>query len=639
MKIIERIEIKNFRSFWNRKTKTKNRDEIFELDKTSELNIISWWNDSWKSNILRALNLFFNWKTDLDIFFDFKKDFHKKERNDEDVKEEVVTIKIWFINPENKWRNQSDKEWIYLPKKFWIAKKWWKNSNFSQPSSEESSILTDFKKEKWNYYSNFIEEDKNWKTIIKRYVHAWLQKDLTKFLSSIKYHYIPAIKDKNYFSYLYWELQETLFKEKISWISSSQNKFEWEIQKETLNLMKEFESVLNDTKINFKPLFKLPENLVDVFKTLEVDTWNISLESRWDWIQAKLIPEILNFISIKESSIKPTKIKSWFQRKRYFIWWFEEPENSYEYKNAQLLANRFLDTFSNSAQIFITTHSFNFLSLESENLSLYRVHKDNNIFSTKIKKVIKNKDWLFKYESFRKSFLDENEDLLNEELWILQLNKDLELKYIEYKNKINKLNNIIIEANKDDKICLLTEWTTDVKYLKIIFDKYLKNWEERYKFIDTNHGQSNSAESLKNLLLSISATSPNSKYIWIFDNDKEWKEKVDLLKKKNLNNNIKFTTLPELEWWKDWEVILKIFWNTETKIDLNWNSLTIEMYFWKIFENNFSKKDKKFIFEQVPKLPDNIKDKLQELINNTDFSNIELEDWRLIVNEINSIFL
>jgi hypothetical protein len=36
--------------------------------------------------------------------------------------------------------------------------------------------------------------------------------------------------------------------------------------------MKEFESVLNDTKINFKPLFKLPENLVDVFKTLEVDT-------------------------------------------------------------------------------------------------------------------------------------------------------------------------------------------------------------------------------------------------------------------------------------------------------------------------------------------------------------------------------
>lgn len=636
MKIIDKIEIKNFRSFWNRKTKTKNRDETFQLEKTLDLNVISWWNDSWKSNILRALNLFFNWKIDLDTFFDFKRDFHKKERKEEDVKEEVVTIKIWFINPENKWRNKSNSKWTVLPERFWIARKWWKNSNFSQ-YTEETSILTDFKKEKWKDYENFLEDSTDWKKEIKRYVNATLQKDLTKFLSSIKYHYIPAIKDKNYFSYLYGELQETLFKEKISWISSSQSKFESEIQKETLNLMKEFESVLNDTKLNFKPLFKLPENLVDVFKTLDVDTWNISLESRWDWIQAKLIPEILNFISLKESLIKPTKIKNWFQRKKYFIWWFEEPENSYEYRNAQLLANRFLEVFSNNAQIFITTHSFNFLSLEWDNLSLYRIYKDNDILSTKIKKIIKNKDGFFKYDSFRKSIPNEDEELLNEELGILQLNKDLELKYIEYQEKLNQVQKIINDANKDNKICILTEGSTDVKYLTILLDKYLAQWTDKYKFIDANHWQSNSAESLKNFLLSISATSPNSKYIWIFDNDKAWYDIYSLLKNNSeIHNNVKFLTLPILEWAKKWDVKLKNYW-IDSEIDLNWKSLTIEMYFWKIFESEFSFKEKKFTFEQVPKLPDDIKKKLQKKINETDFWNIELEDWKLIIDSLEKI--
>ena len=35
--------------------------------------------------------------------------------------------------------------------------------------------------------------------------------------------------------------------------------------------------------------------------------------------------------------------------KKYFIWGFEEPENSYEYKNAKLLAERFVKTFSRNS--------------------------------------------------------------------------------------------------------------------------------------------------------------------------------------------------------------------------------------------------------------------------------------------------
>ena len=65
MNVIEKIEIKNFRSFGNR-VKSK-----FEIHNINSINVISGANDSGKSNILRALNLFFNKNTNLNEFFDY----------------------------------------------------------------------------------------------------------------------------------------------------------------------------------------------------------------------------------------------------------------------------------------------------------------------------------------------------------------------------------------------------------------------------------------------------------------------------------------------------------------------------------------------------------------------------------------
>ena len=101
MKLIEQIEIKNFRSFGNR------TGETTKVIKINELNILSGANDSGKSNILRGLNLFFNGKTNLEDFFNFQTDFFKKENEDkQDVKEELVTIKIWFWNKKNQNKNK-----------------------------------------------------------------------------------------------------------------------------------------------------------------------------------------------------------------------------------------------------------------------------------------------------------------------------------------------------------------------------------------------------------------------------------------------------------------------------------------------------------------------------------------------------
>ena len=253
MIVIEQIEIKNFRSFGNRVGETT------KLEKISPLNILSGSNDSGKSNILRGLNLFFNGKTDLDNFFDFNRDFFKKEHLDDlDIKEELVTIKLWLVNEKNKSKNKTQPEKAYLPERFWVSKKWKKTSVYSQFYTR-SNIEVSFKNEKdLNDYEKFLDKDKKLKSMIK----ASLQKQLTEFLTQIQFHYIPAIKDKQYFSHLFGELQQTLWKAKTSIIDEKKNEFQSEIQKETSNLMEEFKLTLASQNMNYEPVFQLPENLL-----------------------------------------------------------------------------------------------------------------------------------------------------------------------------------------------------------------------------------------------------------------------------------------------------------------------------------------------------------------------------------------
>ena len=147
MQIIDQIEIKNFRSFGNRKK------ESYKLIKIQDLNIISGANDSGKSNILRALNLFFNGQTNLNQFFNFERDFYTKENHDKnDIKEELVTVKVWFNNPNNKNKNRNQQSKAFLPSKFWVSKRWKKTSQYSS-SDLKSSIEIDFKKGTENIYS------------------------------------------------------------------------------------------------------------------------------------------------------------------------------------------------------------------------------------------------------------------------------------------------------------------------------------------------------------------------------------------------------------------------------------------------------------------------------------------------------
>ncbi len=452
MKLIEQIEIKNFRSFGNRKGETT------KVTKINELNILSGANDSGKSNILRALNLFFNGRTNSDDIFNFETDFFKKNTpDDNDIKEELVTIKIWFSNSKNQDKNSINPARAFLPEKFWVSRKWRKSSTYEH-YDQPSSIETDFKREKGDTFDSFLEEDQK----LKPNIRASLTKQLTDFLSSIQYHYVPAIKDKAYFSHLYGELQQTLWKAKSSKVENKKIEFQLQIQNETSMLMDEFKNTLNHPSLQFEPIFQLPENLIDLFKTLEVQTGNVDLKLRGDGVQAKLIPEILNFIAIKEGSLTSKTVKSGEQSKKYFLWGFEEPENSYEYKNAQLLADRFSDKFVKSAQIFISTHSFNFLSIETPKVSRYRTWKDTNIEATKISLIKRDANGVFKFDGKPST----EEEVLLEELGFFHLNDEISKAYAEvvsareeYQKKIQSVTKPVVytEGNNTEYFKLSKE--------------------------------------------------------------------------------------------------------------------------------------------------------------------------------------
>ena len=83
MVVLKRIHIKNFRSI---------SDATIDLD---DFNFFVGKNDSGKSNVLKAVNLFFNDKTDYDTPFNFSKDYSKfDKRSIHQAKEITISLDI-----------------------------------------------------------------------------------------------------------------------------------------------------------------------------------------------------------------------------------------------------------------------------------------------------------------------------------------------------------------------------------------------------------------------------------------------------------------------------------------------------------------------------------------------------------------
>ncbi|MCH4562067.1 ATP-binding protein [Halomonas sp. EGI 63088] len=314
MRLIKTVEVGYFRSIYKE-----------SLQNLADMTIIFGRNDAGKSNFLRALNLFFNDCTNPERYFDFFLDFNHgrmHECSERADTRKFVYIKVVFDTPSS-WEKS-------LGETFWVKKTW--------SVSRGNQYIVDSSIEKKN------------------------QQFLTRFLNKVQFHYIPAVKDRGIFESLLGQVYDVLSADETFYESLSG--FTKELQDKTDEISRRLLHGLN-----IKSVIAPPEDLTDLFRSLDFETKNqhedpysLTLQ-KGDGVQARHIPVILSFLSDKS-------------KRDYHVWGFEEPENSLELASACEEAKAFLD-FSKSwnKQIFLTSHSPAFFSLEEESVKRYFVSK------------------------------------------------------------------------------------------------------------------------------------------------------------------------------------------------------------------------------------------------------------------------
>ncbi len=449
MKLIKSVEIGYFRSIYKE-----------SIDCDSDLNIIFGRNDSGKSNVLRALNLFFNEQTNPGKIFDFAMDLCQARRVEAGKRKDTrkfVYIKLTFNSPSG-WTKS-------LGSTFYVKKTW------SLQKQTEPGMETSIKEQGKRQY-------------------------LTRFLNKIKFHYVPAIKDRRIFEELLRNVYRVVADNGD--LAQSLLPFSDAVKTATDSLSSSVRSALNISSI-----ISPPTDLTDLFKSLDFevadetgDKYSLTLQ-RGDGVQVRHIPEILSFLSKNLSE-------------DYHIWGFEEPENSLELINVIQESKSFLRYSSESnIQVFLTSHSPAFFNLDHASVSRFftrrELYDDTLREVTKIIKITKD------YAPHE--LMGELPHLSVFSSYLAQAEKTVQ----EYQESINYLKN---EISGSKKPTLFVEGKSD----EIVFKKA---WELKYGHVDLNiiscGGTDNMAALAKpgNVLSSIS----KSDYVFaLVDNDAAGRE-------------------------------------------------------------------------------------------------------------------
>lgn len=308
MEIIKSVQIRKFRSL---KSVTKKLE-------FAELNIFVGQNDQGKSNLLRALNLFFNNETDMDTRFRFSEDYCYHSNTGKGTRHEI-RIDLVIHPPERRFKHAKPLKW---------TKRW----------RQDGSVVEERK-----YISSGEEVP------IRDGVSQWLDK--------IRYRYIPAIKGQSYFSALMGELHDVLNEAHAETLATQGEEFISGIQQVTEDITRDLSQ-----QIGISNTIQVPSDFKQLFSNLDfgvrlgANTYH--LKQRGDGIKVRHIPVILKYMSEQERNISRAGYV-----KPDTIWGFEEPENNLELRYAFELAKSFKE-YSKDIQIFVTTHSPAFYALD-----------------------------------------------------------------------------------------------------------------------------------------------------------------------------------------------------------------------------------------------------------------------------------
>lgn len=308
---IRQVHIENFRSI-QRLTIT-----------TEQLSVFVGKNDCGKSNILRALNLFFNGITNPGKQFDFNEDYN-----------------------------------LFVPERAKTAKEVIVRLELDIPTSyhDTNGALVVWEK-RWRagglhfnrYWGNRISVNRRGREV-RSEVEIPDRSNAHALLRQIEFEYVPAIKDAKYFDDLRGRIYSIIAEVANRTFRTSSTAFEDSIGEHLSDLT---EGIGNS--LGFETRLALPRDLSHIFQRLDFlsGVKKISLESRGDGIKARHIPLILKFMAEKKRSLQGRGAAPYS-----FIWAYEEPENNLEFASAVELGGE-LSTFAqnNVAQILLTTHS------------------------------------------------------------------------------------------------------------------------------------------------------------------------------------------------------------------------------------------------------------------------------------------
>jgi hypothetical protein len=323
MEIIKSIKIRKFRSI---KSLTKNLNP-------KDLNVLVGQNDRGKSNVLRALNLFFTGMTDAGTPFRFDDDYCYHSNTGKGTKREI-RIDLIIQPPEGRFKSTKPILW---------TKRWRRDGSESEAKVEAAT-------------GKALPATDN----------------VSKWLDKIRYRYVPAIKGSEYFSMLMGELYDVLHESHEHVLKNQGQGFIEGIQEVTEEIALALES-----QIGIASTIQVPSDFRLLFSSLEFGTEKdgnkYHLKQRGDGIKVRHIPVVLKYMSEQEKNVSRAGYV-----KPDTIWGFEEPENNLEMRFAFELANEF-KKYAKDIQIFVTTHSPAFYALDKtdmDSVNTYLVDQD-----------------------------------------------------------------------------------------------------------------------------------------------------------------------------------------------------------------------------------------------------------------------
>lgn len=468
--LISQIEITNFRSI------------KYEKIDCSAYNLFCGQNDVGKSNILKALNLFFNQETDFKTPFNFFTDYNKyalAEAQSSKKKKQLIKIKITFKKPKS---YQS-----IFGSTYFIEKTFDRN--------DKTGLGT----------IKYSEESTKARTAI------------SKLYNQMRYVYIPALKGKEVIQYLLGLLgeQELIGSTQIADLNKSIN--------DTTN---DLANLLNESKIGIGVSFGLPTLLSDFWQQLSVGTtyeyfeaiekslvskkgevklssssYQIPLNMRGDGIKSKFLPPILKWLQNHNEQ-------------KTFIWGIDEPENSLEFRAAEELSYLFGNEYALTTQIFATSHSMAFIN-----------PRDTDTIKPAIFRTVRSSLGETSFQDINDLYKTKNREDLLEEIGALAIQKELITKFRQQiedeknakKELENSLNELQTQIAALTKPLVITEGKTDIKHILKAKEK-LGITDVDFEQIDSQH-QPDGDSNLHKLLEQLSKIHNRNKIIGIFDRD------------------------------------------------------------------------------------------------------------------------